>query len=123
MMSETPQPPGHPFTPAQVRMLRMAVIIMGVLIVLGLIALVYGIARQARKMAEVRDTPTRVEAPFSRPLNIGRGRVQSMVLNDGTLAIHVSDGDAGGTAERGEIIIFDIRRGREIGRIPLRTGE
>ncbi len=122
-MTPTPEPPpGHPFTPGQVRMLRMAVIIMGVLIILGLIALVFGIARQAKKMAGPRETSI-AEQPFSAPVPVGAGQVRSMVLNEGILAVHIGPEGAQGAGSAGQIILFDIRRNREIGRIRLQSSD
>lgn len=122
-MTFTPdQPPGHPFTPRQIRMLRLSVIIMGVLIILGLIALIYGMARQAKKLSTPRE-PSIAETlpsgtPFSGHIPNAGGEVKSMVLDQGTLAIHMAPAEGQGGAP-GQIILFDIRRNREIGRIRL----
>jgi hypothetical protein len=131
-MTATPPepPPGHPFTPAQVRALRIAVIVMGVLIVLGVIALIFGMARQAQKMASRQSSSTAVSAPalsgastVPQSVVIGDAEVGAMTLAGNVLAIHTRPLQPGAQqrseAKRGEIILYDIQAGREVGRIKL----
>ena len=46
------QPPGGIFTPRHVRALKLAVAIMSVLLVSGIVALVFGVARQVSKLGK-----------------------------------------------------------------------
>lgn len=130
-MTATPPepPPGHPFTPSQVRALRIAVIVMGVLIVLGVIALIFGMARQAQKMASRLPSSTAVSGPalsgtptVPQTVAIGDAEVVTMTLGGNVLAIHTRPKANPATADegkRGEIILYDIQAAREVGRITL----
>jgi hypothetical protein len=113
-------PPGHPFTPGQVKMLRRAVIIMGVLLVAGIAALIYGFVREARKMtsrAEISIPAT----PFSSTIAAGDGKIRALTLADGVLAI--AAGGKSSAVSGDEIVLFDIRARREIGRLKLKPAE
>ncbi len=115
--------PGTVFTPRQVRVLKVAVIVMGLLLVGGfafvLAAIVYQASHggQATPSAEAAagagtsgaGTPALSELPIPKDAT-----VTSLALDGDRLALHLSS-PAGG-----EIAVIDVRSGKIIARIKLK---
>lgn len=110
--------PGTVFTPRQVRMLKWAVIIMGLLLVGGFALVMGAIVYQASNLSESASAPpaTSSSEPV-RALGIPAGMsVTHMALDDNRIALYLS-GPSGS-----EIRIIDLGTGALVTRIPL-TGE
>jgi lysylphosphatidylglycerol synthetase-like protein (DUF2156 family) len=105
--------PGTVFTPRQVRLLKLAVIVMGILLVGGfafvLAAIVYQASKggQGQKAASAEAVAT--ELPIPKDAKIG-----SMALDGDRLALHLQSGE--GT----EIIVLDLASGKALARIKLK---
>jgi hypothetical protein len=105
-------PPSH-------RGLKMAVIVMGVLLVIGIIVVFSTIIYRSVKLgsgeevAEIR--PRGGFAPIEALMAPG-ARLESVELNGDRLAATTRLANGEGS----EIILFDIRRGHELGRVRLR---
>ncbi|ODA67624.1 hypothetical protein A7A08_01658 [Methyloligella halotolerans] len=116
---------GSPFTPRQVRMLKIAVTVMGVLLVAGFLLIIATIAFQATQMG-VEDAPAQVaerpskETPSPMPreafdVAIPEGAdVAGMDVDGDRLALHLR------TAKGSEVLIVDLKTGRIVSRIALR---
>lgn len=103
-------PPGNPFTPRQVRILKITVVILTALLLLGIGALIFGIVRQVSRM---KANPAQAHAPYVLPLALGQGDVKSVFADRGLIIIHWK-------GDNSDIILtFDPQTGREIGRIQL----
>jgi len=107
--------PGTVFTPRQVRVLKIAVIVMGVLLVGGFSFVMAAIVYQASNLGEKKSSPLSGVAPASQgDLRLPQGAsVTSMALDGDRLAIHLK-ADAGS-----EIAVIDVVSGKVLSRIPL----
>jgi hypothetical protein len=105
--------PGNPWTPERVRMLKIAVAIMTTLLILGILALVYGVARQAAKIGTTPNAPVALSAGslYGHALTLGSGEVKTVSLSEGLIVLHWK----GETDDA--LVTIDARSGREIGRI------
>ena len=108
--------PGTVFTPRQVRALKIAVIVMGILLVGGFGLVMATIVYQASKLGDKK-----VSAPAAAPetapaaLSLPPGAtVSSMALDGDRLALHLS------TAAGPEIVVVDLATGRIVSRIKLK---
>jgi hypothetical protein len=109
------QPPGGIFTPRHVRVLKLAVAIMSVLLVSGVVALVFGVARQVSKLGKPA-TPAAVsetQSPYKLSLDLGQGKLESAAASGDFLILHWR-GESADT-----ILTIDPRSGRELGRIQV----
>ena len=113
---------GTVFTPRQVRLLKFAVVAMGLMILVGLGAVIVGMIYQASKVGK---TPVSAASPAALEsgiadagaLTVPEGsKVSSMALDGNRLAVHLT------TPEGGEIAIVDLTTGRVLSRITLQTG-
>lgn len=116
--------PGHGFTPRQVRILKISVIVMGVLLVAGFALLLLGIYLQATKIGKAPSrSPTATSAgmsahpgaaPVTVPVTIEPGTdVGGMVAENGNLILHLKrDG-------KSEFSVIDLETGRERWRFTL----
>ena len=113
---------GTVFTPRQVRLLKFAVVAMGLMILVGLGAVIVGMIYQASKVGK---KPVSAAAPAALGSGIaGAGaltvpegsKVTTMALDGNRLAVHFT------TADGGEIVIVDLTTGRVLSRIKLQTG-
>lgn len=114
---------GSVFTPAQIRKLKIAVVVMGVALLAGFALLVVGIVYQASKIgesstqaapqgaAESRAAPPAGEIPL--PLKADE-RIAHIALDGDRMAVHVA-GPGGG-----EIRVLDLASGAVVARVPLR---
>jgi hypothetical protein len=100
----------------QVRALRIAVIVMGFLIVMGLVALIgriiYLVARPSAQTA-TQSSPLATEVTASLPAG---AQVRSMSLQGDRIAIHY---DAPGGSG---IVVVDLATGRTLSRVQLAPG-
>jgi len=101
------------FSPRYVRILKISIAVMSTLIVLGVAALIYGMARQASRIGVKSPASPSTNGPYRVSLPLGAGEVKSVVLN-GELAIVTWKGQDGET-----LVTFDLKTGREIGRVAL----
>lgn len=89
-------------------MLKAVVIGLGVLIILGFAALIYGLAVKGGKLVK----------PGYEPLLLPAGAgIADMAMSERQLALRVTMG------EHEEILLIDLRSGRVMGRIPVQSGE
>jgi hypothetical protein len=114
--------PGTVFTPRQVRMLKVAVIVMGILLVGGfafvLAAIVYQASHGGQAVlpggADGTGRPSGAGAPALSVLAIPKdATVSSLALDGSRLALHL-DSPAGG-----EVIVMDVATGKVLARIKL----
>lgn len=107
--------PGTVFTPRQVRILKVAVIVMGVLLVGGFAFVLAAIVYQASKVGK---STVPVNAPAGQPAEAmlalpAGGKVTQMAIGEGRVVLHV-EAPAGN-----EIVIVEAASGRVISRIRL----
>jgi hypothetical protein len=108
-------PEGSPFTPRHVRLLKISIAIMTALLILGIFALIYGMARQAKRLGGSPE-PAVARAPlaaYSRTLDLGQGKLEGVAASGDLLMLHWR-GEAGDT-----ILTIDPRNGHELGRIQV----
>jgi len=115
-MTKTSNPPdGSPFTPRQVRLLKISVAIMTVLLIAGIFALVYGMVRQAKRLGAAPE-PAAARArlpPYLRSLDLGQGKLESIAASGDLLILHWK-------GEASDIVLtIDPRNGHELGRIQV----
>ncbi len=107
--------PGTVFTPRQVRVLKIAVIVMGLLLVGGfafvLAAIVYQAAKGGQDAAAPVASLSEVEAELPLPKD---ATITSMSLDGGRLALHLH------SAAGPEIVVLDLGSGKVISRIRLK---
>jgi hypothetical protein len=116
-------PPGHSFTPRQLRILKAAVIIMGVLLVLGFGLLIIGIYLQASKMGK---PPT--AAPAALPMTAApqSGQTALPIAIESGAQLHEAFADQGRLIlhlkrqGESEFAVIDLATGRETQRITLK---
>lgn len=111
--SQATRGPGQ-LTPGQERGLKMAIVVMGVMIVVGLLAIVARVVYLAGGRVEQAPaaTASSSEIPAETRLALPAGAsVRNMVLSGDRLAIH-HDGPAGSG-----ITVVDVRNGRVLSRI------
>ena len=111
--------PGTVFTPRQVRMLKIAVIVMGVLLVGGfafvLAAIVYQASRPAHDASVAGAQAVQRQGGLSIDLPVPAGAaVSAMSLDGDRLAVHL-DGPAGP-----EIAIIDLASGKVVAHVRLK---
>jgi hypothetical protein len=120
MLNETETPEaGQTFTPRGLRILKTAVIIMGVLIVLGFGLLLLGIYKTASKIGKAPSpTPSSVRIPAagpgSLPIAIEPGaELQDAFADGGRLILHLK------REGKSEFAVIDLATGQELPRIVL----
>ena len=114
-MTNVSSPLPGPWTPERIRMLKIAVAILTTLLILGIFALVYGVARQASKMGIGAKPAASLPAQslYGQALNLGPGEVASVSATDGLIVLHWK-GEASDA-----VVTIDGRNGRELGRIEI----
>jgi hypothetical protein len=111
--------PGTVFTPRQVRVLKIAVIVMGILLVGGFAFVMAAIVYQASKLGDKKmpeaapAAPAAVAAPEAALALPPDATVTSMALDGDRLALHLQTG-AGP-----EIAVIDVTTGKVLSRIKL----
>jgi hypothetical protein len=106
---------GSSLTPRQIRLLKITIAIMTALLVVGILALVYGMARQASKLGATAK-PAAVlaeQVPYVQSLALGQGELKGVTASDGLI---IFDWKAPGNEI---VVILEARNGREIGRIQV----
>ena len=93
-------------------MLKIAVAIMTTLLILGIVALVYGVARQAAKLGAAPSALS-PQYLYGKALTLGQGELKSVSASDGLIVLHWQ-GEANDT-----IVTIQGRDGRELGRIQV----
>ena len=109
------RPQAVPFTPRYVRVLKIAVAIMTALMIAGIVALVYGVARQVSKLGSTAKpaVTSAAHAPYTQQLDLGPGKLESVTGGGDVLILHWK-------SETGDTVLsIDPRNGRELGRIQL----
>ena len=97
------------------RALRIAVVVMGVMLVVGVVVLIGAIAaRVSHKPSEPAAKPSFVAEPIDLPAG---ARIEAMTAGADRLVIDLLLAD--GTRQ---LLILDLATGRRVGTIPLRTG-
>jgi hypothetical protein len=108
--------PGTVFTPRQVRALKIAVIVMGILLVGGFAFVMAAIVYQASKLGD-KKAPASSPAPITAPetgLALPPGAtVTSMALDGDRLALHLQ------TSTGPEIAVIDVTTGKVLSRIRI----
>ena len=95
-------------------MLKIAVAIMTTLLILGIVALVYGVARQAAKLGASSSAPALpAQSLYGQNLALGQGELKSVSASDGLIVLHWR-GEASDT-----LVTLEGRNGRELGRIQV----
>jgi len=114
--------PGTVFTPRQVRVLKIAVIVMGILLVGGFAVVVAGAVYQASQLGSNKaQTPALAPAPAALPgvqteLAIPSGAtVTAMALDGDRLALHLK------SSTGPEVLVIDVPTGKVISRIRLKA--
>lgn len=105
--------PGTVFTPGQVRVLKIAVIVMGLLLVGGFALVLATIVYQAsggRQEATAPTTLKEMKVDLAIPKDAS---VTSLALDGERLALHVS------SAEGAEIVVVDLTSGTVVSRVKL----
>jgi hypothetical protein len=106
--------PGTVFTPRQVRALKIAVIVMGILLAGGFAFVLAAIVYQASKGGQ-EGAPAAVLDGIESDLPIPKdATISSMSLDGDRLALHLS------TAAGPEIVVVDLATGRIVSRIKLK---
>jgi Family of unknown function (DUF6476) len=110
--------PGTVFTPRQVRVLKIAVIVMGILLVGGFAFVMAAIVYQATKLGEKKaaapaaETTALPETALALPPG---ATISSMALDGDRLALHLQTGSGP------EIAVIDVTSGKVLSRIKLKA--
>ena len=110
--------PGTVFTPRQVRVLKIVVIVMGILLVGGFAFVMAAIVYQASKLGERTSDappPAAVSAPQAELVVPGDATIASMALDGDRLALHLQ------TETGSEIAVIDVTTGKVLSRISLKA--
>src|SRR5208337_4893778 len=106
---------GGIFTPRHVRILKISIAMMTTLLLLGIVALVFGVVRQASKLG-MAAKPAAVAAgqsPYVKSLDLAQGKLESVAASGDLLVLHWK-------GEGNDVILtIDLRNGRELGRIQI----
>ena len=115
-MTKVSTPPeGSLFSPRHVRLLKISIAIMTALLILGILALIYGMVRQASRVGQAAKpvTATAAQQPYERTLELGRGQLMGVTASNELLILHWKG------AGSDTIITIDPRDGHEFGRIQV----
>lgn len=108
--------PGTVFTPRQVRMLKIAVIVMGVLLVGGFVlvlaTMVYQASQIKNESAVKASVPAGMDAELAIPLD---ATVTSLALDGDRLALHLQ------SSAGAEIAVIDLKTGQVLSRVRLKS--
>ena len=95
-------------------MLKIAVAILTALLILGILALVYGVARTAATLGTTSPAPAlSAQSIYGQSLALGQGELKSVSVSDGLIVLHWK-GEASDT-----MVTIEGRTGRELGRIQV----
>jgi hypothetical protein len=109
--------PGTVFTPRQVRVLKIAVVAMGILLVGGFAFVMAAIVYQASKLGEKKsEAPVPAVAVPGIALALPQGAtITSMALDGDRLALHLQ------SSAGPEIAVIDVTTGKVLSRFKLET--
>jgi hypothetical protein len=97
-----------------VRILKIAVAIITTLLILGIVALVYGVARQASKLGGSSSASALpAQSLYGQSLALGQGELKSVSVADGFIVLYWK-GEASDA-----IVTLEAKSGRELGRIQV----
>jgi hypothetical protein len=103
--------PGTVFTPRQVRILKIAVIAMGILLVGGFAFVLAAIVYQASRSGQGRQSAA---SPVATELHIPKeATIDTLALDGDRLALHLN------SAAGSEIVVLDLATGRTLARVRL----
>lgn len=119
-MSDNEPIPGSVFNPRQVRILKIVVIVLSVLLLLGLVLLVFGFYREARKLGQDAPPASR-EASARLPdrggnisLDIPAGaKIERIAVDGGRVVLHLRG------PEGEQVIVVDTESGGAVTRLRL----
>ena len=104
--------PGTVFTPRQVRMLKVAVIVMGILLVGGFAFVLAAIVYQASQGGQSAST---AEEAVAAELHIPKdASISTLALDGDRLALHFQ------SSAGPEIVVIDLKTGKTLARIKLK---
>ena len=110
--------PGTVFTPRQVRVLKIAVIVMGVLLVAGFAFVLAAIVYQASRLGK---GTAPVDAAVSAPMTLPEGLAAELPIPQGAELTTLALGPAHFKSQTGtEIAVIDLRSGKVLARIKLK---
>jgi hypothetical protein len=105
--------PGTVFTPRQVRVLKIAVIVMGILLVGGFAFVLAAIVYQASRGGQGR--PAEASSPVATELHIPKdATIGTLALDGDRLALHLN------SAAGPEILVLDLATGKTLARVRLK---
>ncbi|MBM3543437.1 MAG: hypothetical protein FJX44_02860 [Alphaproteobacteria bacterium] len=108
--------PGTVFTPRQVRMLKIAVIVMGIALVGGfalvLATMVYQASRIANESPGKASVPAGMDAELAIPPD---ATVTSLALDGDRIALHLQ------SSAGAEIAVIDLKTGQVLSRVRLKS--
>jgi hypothetical protein len=114
---EIPEQYDGPFSARGTRILKIAVVVMGIMLIVGFMVVVITIAYRAMKLGEATKTvdPVPIVQGFSRlDVEVEPDTLISQIELDGNrMAVHVTKDSAD------EILIIDIKSGELLGRVRL----
>lgn len=106
--------PGTVFTPRQVRVLKIAVIVMGILLVGGFAFVMAAIVYQASELGDKKTDASASTATLQAGLALPEdATVTSMALDGDRLALHLT------TRAGPEIAVIDVTNGKVLSRIKI----
>ena len=105
--------PGTVFTPRQVRLLKIAVIVMGILLVGGFAFVLAAIVYQASRGGQ--DGAAAGAEPIAAELHVPKdATVSTLSLDGGRLALHLQ------SSAGAEIVVIDLATGKTLARVRLK---
>jgi hypothetical protein len=101
-----------------VRALKILVIVMGVMLVGGFVALIISIAQMAKHRETTLPVPAATRTPYAAPaIELPAGaRIEAMALGADRLVLNIITPDG-----NRELLVLDLASGRRLGTIPLRA--
>jgi hypothetical protein len=110
--------PGTVFTPRQVRMLKIAVIVMGAMLIGGFALVIATIVYQASRLGQGGAAnvavPAGVEAELSIPAD---ATISALALDGDRVALHLK------SAAGSEVAVVDLKTGKVLARIKLKADQ
>jgi hypothetical protein len=105
--------PGTVFTPRQVRLLKIAVIVMGILLMGGFAFVLAAIVYQASRGGQ--DGAAAGAEPIAAELHVPKdATVSTLSLDGGRLALHLQ------SSAGAEIVVIDLATGKTLARVRLK---
>ncbi|MEM7398555.1 MAG: hypothetical protein AAF354_06400 [Pseudomonadota bacterium] len=120
---------GTVLTPRQVGMLKVAVVVMGIMLLAGLAAVIAGMIYQASKIGTEPSAPAQAAVAAPDPIALeptkpgvphtldipGDANVVSMSLDGHRLALHLRSRDSAG------IVVIDLNSGKVVSRLKIES--